>query len=378
MSFKNKLTRVVFFSYFPIVLVFAVVRMLGLFGLLHISNTWGYVINSALQILIIFLIPVAGFCIGNKMKPKESLKFFGYKKTSKKAIFISILIGFIVYILTVFISSFWSALIGTSGASSGGESQPIPFYVFLINLVVTAILPAICEETAHRGLLTKGLSVMGTKKAIILSSILFGLVHLNVNQVLYATLIGFILSYVALLCDSIYPAMIVHFTNNALSVIMSYSYTNKLGLDFFFTWINSCLQTNPIIAILFVITLMICLVMALRYLIKVLFHHTAMKNLSQLQKQMFIDYTRNGFFSDIPDIWQSIQDSQKVADAEQESLYQQAKLTLGQATDLEVFIATNDEKYKIDKVSLILLSCILFLGVTITFLTWLQIVWGIF
>lgn len=375
MSFKNKLTRVVFFSYLPIVLVFAVVRMLGLFGLLHVSETWGYIINSALQILIIFLIPVVGFSAGNKMKPKETLKFFGYKKTSKKAIFISILIGFIVYILTVFISSFWSAIIGTSGSSSGGE-KPIPFYIFLINLVVTAILPAICEETAHRGLLTKGLSVMGTKKAIMISSILFGLVHLNVNQVLYATLIGFVLSYVALLCDSIYPAMIIHFTNNALSVIMSYSYTNKLGLDFFFTWINSCLKTNPIIAILFIITLMICLVMALKYLIKVLFHYTAMKNLSQLQKQMFIDYTRNGFFSDIPDIWQSIQDSQKIS--QQESLYQQAKLTLGQATDLEVFIATNDEKYKIDKVSLILFLCIMFLGATITFLTWLQIIWGIF
>ena len=51
-------------------------------------------------------------------------------------------------------------------------------------MFLVAVLPAIGEEFLHRGIVLQGIKHMGFKKAIVLSSLLFGLVHFNIQQVL--------------------------------------------------------------------------------------------------------------------------------------------------------------------------------------------------
>lgn len=92
---------------------------------------------------------------------------------------------------------------------------------FLIQLNTVAILPAICEEFLHRGVLLNGLKEIGIKKAILISSLMFGLLHFNINQFFYATILGMLMALVSVVSKSIYPAMIIHFTNNAISVYLS-------------------------------------------------------------------------------------------------------------------------------------------------------------
>ena len=82
----------------------------------------------------------------------------------------------------------------------------------------TAIAPAICEEFAMRcsslGLLRKH----GKAFAVIAVSIVFGLLHGNVIQFVFAFTIGLILGYVTIVTDSIVPAILIHALNNGLSV----------------------------------------------------------------------------------------------------------------------------------------------------------------
>jgi membrane protease YdiL (CAAX protease family) len=97
----------------------------------------------------------------------------------------------------------------------------------------------VCEEIAHRGMLFNGLSSLGTKNAIIYSSILFGLMHLNISQFFYAAIIGAILAVLTIASGSIIPAMIVHFLNNFINVVISYV-DAKYYPDSSFSYIKVC------------------------------------------------------------------------------------------------------------------------------------------
>jgi membrane protease YdiL (CAAX protease family) len=67
---------------------------------------------------------------------------------------------------------------------------------------------------------------MGTAPAALLTGVLFGLFHLDLYRLLPATVLGTLLGLIVLECGSIVPAMLAHFCNNAILVILAHH-----GLD---------------------------------------------------------------------------------------------------------------------------------------------------
>ena len=59
----------------------------------------------------------------------------------------------------------------------------------------------------------------GKAFAVVAVSIVFGLLHGNVIQFVFAFTIGLILGYVTIVTDSVVPAMFIHGFNNGLSVM---------------------------------------------------------------------------------------------------------------------------------------------------------------
>ena len=380
MSIKNKMTRGVLYCYLLIVVLFVTIRLLSHYGVLSFLGTTGsYIVNGVIQVVFIFSIPALLFPAIMKKTPKETFKFYGFRKISLKAIGISILIGVIVYILNVFVASFFSSIIQSFGykSSSSSSSSSYPVYLLFINLFTTAVLPAICEETAHRGMLLKGFSVAGRVFAILASSLLFGLLHLNIEQFFFATLIGILVGYISTICDSIYPAMIIHFMNNAISVLMGYSASNNLNFDFLFTFINSNLQTNPVLGILFFISFIGTLIIALRYLIKKLFKETTMKSIGRLQAEIFKEITKQQFLQDLESASNGEDSSKKEVSLSYEKfdeLYQSKSKDLGQSTNLETEIMKDQRPYKFDFVSgALLISCFVLTAIVTIF----SLIWGI-
>jgi sodium transport system permease protein len=91
-----------------------------------------------------------------------------------------------------------------------------------ILLLLIAVAPAICEELAFRGFILSGLRHLGhNRRAIIFSSLLFGLTHGILQQSLIASLVGVILGYVAVQSGSIFPCMVFHLCHNALAILNS-------------------------------------------------------------------------------------------------------------------------------------------------------------
>lgn len=96
-------------------------------------------------------------------------------------------------------------------------------------IAVTALLPAIFEEFTHRGILLDAFSEESEVKQVLLSGLLFSLMHTNVLQSVYAFVGGCIFAYIVIRSRSIYPAMIMHFCNNAIACMSEYGsqYPNK-------------------------------------------------------------------------------------------------------------------------------------------------------
>lgn len=100
--------------------------------------------------------------------------------------------------------------------------NPTGVFGFILSFIATAIVPALVEEFACRGIVLGLLKKHGEGFAIVTSSIIFGVMHGNFEQIPFAVFVGLILGYVYVKTNSIWPCVAVHGINNAVSVIFNY------------------------------------------------------------------------------------------------------------------------------------------------------------
>lgn len=93
----------------------------------------------------------------------------------------------------------------------------------LISVLAVALLPAICEEVAYRGVFYSEYSSVSPRKAILLSGLMFGMLHMNLNQFVYAAAMGIVFALIVEATDSILSTMIIHLVSNGTSVLAMYA-----------------------------------------------------------------------------------------------------------------------------------------------------------
>lgn len=92
----------------------------------------------------------------------------------------------------------------------------------LFVIIVVGIFAPIVEELVFRGLIYKRLKEYKTPLfAMILSSFLFGLYHMNIVQGIYAFLLGLILSYLMEKYKSVKAPALAHIAANICSVVLT-------------------------------------------------------------------------------------------------------------------------------------------------------------
>jgi membrane protease YdiL (CAAX protease family) len=91
-------------------------------------------------------------------------------------------------------------------------------WAVLLGLAAVVITPGVCEEILFRGLVFVGLYVhQGPRRAVAGAGLLFALVHFNPWQFPALILLGIFLGMLVYWTHSIYPAILAHMVNNALS-----------------------------------------------------------------------------------------------------------------------------------------------------------------
>ena len=105
-----------------------------------------------------------------------------------------------------------------------GDS-PEGFFGFLLSLLATAVVPPLVEEFACRGIILGSLRKYGDGFAVLISSVLFGLMHGNFEQMPFAFTVGLVLGFIAVKTESLWIAVAVHAANNFISVAFTYLLT---------------------------------------------------------------------------------------------------------------------------------------------------------
>jgi len=103
---------------------------------------------------------------------------------------------------------------GTIDAISG---NPLP-----VNIMLIGIIPALCEEFLFRGLIFHGYKKRNPLRAMVLSGFLFGLIHFNVNQFIYAFMMGTFFSLMVYVTNSLWSSVLSHMVFNTFNVVIAY------------------------------------------------------------------------------------------------------------------------------------------------------------
>lgn len=383
---KNK--RSLFFDtsliYFIVIACFVGLRIFS--NLVRVGILGSNLFSVIIQVGFMFLIPFLMYKTMYKKTSIQVLNDFHVKKINVKAIFIAILIGVIIYFLNLAVASFFNIFIVASGydpsfgmASAGAESYTL--IAFLGDLILTALLPGVCEEFCHRGLLVNGYKQMGAKKTILLVGLLFGLMHLNIEQFFYASIIGMFLTFLVYVTDSIIPSMIVHFLNNAIGLYLAFAEKNNLLFGNLGKNIEDALLGNPIGVFFGIILFIVLMLGLLAFLVMMLLRQTRVKDFQKLAQKAIENKQREDLLESFDLDVESLNAEQGITENEGEP-----KVTIGQRIMpdgrpnfmLDISFDENNLMSKVVKKSSLkdkaFLFGTLFIGIVITIST---LIWGI-
>ena len=240
---KNlKLRAIVWEIIVPIVLYYIVFLSAMYFIFAFIGHTAStYMIAQIISAAI--TIPFMYFA---SYKPTQQM--FVKKPKIDRALFINVLW---VIVITLFISFALNNIITMSpliGLSEGyaRANESFNASTLVIEQIESAIISPILEELVF-GNMRK---IMNVPQAVFLSALLFGLIHFNIVQFVYAFLLGLVLAAFMYKSGHVYAAMIGHITANAFAVIRTETGILKWTVDgSIMAWVVSvmCLGIGAVI-----------------------------------------------------------------------------------------------------------------------------------
>ena len=232
----KKLSRISGGAFLCLSLISGLVAYVVLYTLMAFGMSYEKVLNlfedpffqQYFQIVVssfMFIVPFTLFFKCSKHKISQLIDF-SLPKTKKWFPIVLMGIGFCAFanIANSIAAGFFEGL-GINYEVDFGDN-PKGVSGFILSVLATAVVPALVEEFACRGIVLGALKKYGEGFGILVSSILFGLIHSNFQQIPFAFLVGLILGFITIKSGSIWPAVLIHFFNNFTSVIFDYLFVD--------------------------------------------------------------------------------------------------------------------------------------------------------
>lgn len=185
-----------------------------------------YTIQQVIQILYTLLTILVPFAIGaffvKKVQKRD--KLLPLEKPKSGILFVEALgIGLMAIVIANAVTASFVSFSESHGVTfdSYKPESPTSVYQFLWILLSNAIVPAIVEEFALRGVLLQSLRKYGDAFAVLASAILFGIMHGNMTQAPFAFILGAVLAILVIMTGSLWTSMAIHLINNTYSVFMN-------------------------------------------------------------------------------------------------------------------------------------------------------------
>ncbi|NLG05287.1 MAG: CPBP family intramembrane metalloprotease [Clostridia bacterium] len=211
----NKYTKRVNVLFLSIILLY-----LGIVVLFSILKSSGHTVTMLPSLLIseaIILVPGICMIAAAKMPLKE---YIPHRRIKISTALLLIVLSYALMPVASFINILSQFLTENVLASSATDIMSQPFIVMLF---IMGIYGPLCEEFIFRGIIYSGYTKSGRVwGAILMSSLLFGLMHMNLNQFGYAFFLGIAFAIVIKITDSLLATVIMHCVINLHNVSMMY------------------------------------------------------------------------------------------------------------------------------------------------------------
>lgn len=197
------------------ILCLTIVLMLGiqfLMMFMGIYDTMTIVMGSQLFVL---LVPLIGSKICG-VKLRETFRIRSIRPVSLVFIFLIAFCSFPIISLLNVLSMFF-----VENEVAGVAMDMYPHGLFL-SMLVMAAMPAVGEEVLMRGVIYRSYQRKSPIFALFASAVIFGLIHMNFNQMPYAIFLGIIMVLLVEATDSILSSMFLHFLINGFSTMAGY------------------------------------------------------------------------------------------------------------------------------------------------------------
>ena len=191
---------------FGVVLILAGISSL-IFSLIETLSVDVFLSSTIIQ-LVVYLLPLAFYCKVRGFDLMSSLKLRPLKPQKVPFFVIMTLIFFVGSILLRYMGLFFfdSAMVETPSAIYIPMEGSNRFLMTLCNI----ILPAVFEELLFRGILLKEYRSYGTVLSVAVSSLMFAMLHLSLENFFYYFFMGVVFSIITLASQSLVPAILIH------------------------------------------------------------------------------------------------------------------------------------------------------------------------
>ncbi|MBQ2730360.1 MAG: CPBP family intramembrane metalloprotease [Clostridia bacterium] len=214
-------------------LVLVVAAMMCCADFLDISKISGdaspYLTISILQLICIG-VPTVFFCIlrGNEYRSQLGLRLMRVKHITLSVYALLFIVSGTMALSLLMYSAFPEAFAMSGMDSKNGEIAALGVGDSIYAALTFAILPAILEELLFRGVVRAEYSKYGAAASVILSSVLFALLHFSPVRFPLYFFTGIILAMTASAANTIIPTVVIHVANN-LFVLYFEKYIYKIA-----------------------------------------------------------------------------------------------------------------------------------------------------
>lgn len=173
-----------------------------------------------------FIVGGAMFYVFNRKTPTQPIRY-GLKLPAVTPLLI--LAGLAMITAASMVNSWLCGLIDYSISDEmiapDGYDNPSTVIMYM----TVALAPAFAEEFLFRGVIYGNLRPFGKTQAILISSLLFALMHQNIGQFFYTFVGGVAMALMYELTGTIWCSILFHLFNNELAILTDVLYNGKFG-----------------------------------------------------------------------------------------------------------------------------------------------------
>lgn len=212
-------------------------------SILPIGAKMPFGINLFLSEAIIW-IPALLFLAAGRVNP---VKFCQFRKIHASTALMTVVFAFLAMPAATLMNIFSMFFVENTVVQM---SSDILNAGFLSAFLMMAVYGPFCEELVFRGVLLQGYKKSASPlKAILISSFLFGLMHLNFNQAGYAFVLGILMALLAEAAGSIWAPFLFHMAVNGKSVVVLFLSEKLTGMLQNVTQLTGTMAENRNVAV---------------------------------------------------------------------------------------------------------------------------------